>query len=1012
MSFDLSLWQRLEYRGLPVYLRSDLPHWFVPTSAGDRLLQQLAERPASSLTMAEQRFLQRLPSQEPTDYPGRSACLETRQLNELWLHVTNRCNLSCEHCLFSSDAHSRAELSFAQIRRRVDEALVLGCRVFALTGGEPFVHPDFNAIVQYILIQPHAHVAVLTNGMTLQQQLAQADWDRSRFHLQISVDGLEQRHDALRGAGRFARLRQQLGWLREQGWPFTLSMCVERDNVADMPAIVDLAAEWGAANVHFMWYFIRGRGEQEQFAAVPAIAAALTEARRRAQQHGMTLDNLDALRTQIFAPPGTIHDGSGSGWDSLAIGPDDRLYPSAALVDVAELATPLTHGLATAWRSSAVLEQIRHGSCRDLDSPWRFILGGGDLDHSYLHGQRFVGADPYLPLYEQLALDLIVEKAAEQADLDEPALRLKMGDVLETCGAHGKVALLHSNCLLSLTHEDSRSVVKNFYAAAVGDSKEEILNPVCYEADIVSHIPPAYRFRGYGCGSPVLDAGIQPGETILDLGCGSGVECFIAARLTGRSGRVIGVDMLEPMLNLAREGQQGVTQNLGYANLDFRQGYLEVLPVEDNSIDLILSNCVLNLSADKRRLFAEMLRVLKPGGRLVVADVVCETEPDAAIRNDEVLRGECIAGALTQKDLMGLLHESGFDALASLKRLPYRQVQQHAFFSLTFTARKPQLPSNDQRVRVMYPGPFAAIHLDDGLVLTPGQVTEIPLAQALAAGDQLYRLDAQGFVENIAFIYSCNCAIPALQNDEAPPAARQFSGCMVCGAPLHYRAESAPCVCSYCGETFISSVNCEQGHFVCDSCHSEDALVAIEHLCRSARETELLPLFYRICRHPAIPLHGPQYHALMPALILICYRNSGGELPDTALETALQRGAKIAGGSCAFNGVCGAAVGVGIAFSLILQANPLTADERQQVQTLVQEVLARLAQFRAARCCQRDCVVALQAAAELSLSVLPRPLIAGDTRVCRQQHLNQECLGGGCPLSPSASKRLAERLAS
>ena len=161
---------------------------------------------------------------------------------------------------------------------------------------------------------------------------------------------------------------------------------------------------------------------------------------------------------------------------------------------------------------------------------------------------------------------------------------------------------------------------------------------------------------------------------MVDLGSGRGVECFIAARQVGARGKAIGVDMLEQMLAAAQRGAAAVAVNLGYRNLEFRHGYLEQLPLEDQSVDVVLSNCVMNLSPDKRRAFGEILRVLRPGGRLVISDVVCEEEPDAAIRNDDILRGECIGGALTQRDLVGILEEAGFVAVRFLKRFPYRVV--------------------------------------------------------------------------------------------------------------------------------------------------------------------------------------------------------------------------------------------------------------------------------------------------------------------------------------------------
>jgi hypothetical protein len=155
----------------------------------------------------------------------------------------------------------------------------------------------------------------------------------------------------------------------------------------------------------------------------------------------------------------------------------------------------------------------------------------------YMDPNTLLGHDPYLPLHENLLLHLIVSQAAAEHDGASPALRLKMGDILESCGAHGEVALTHSNCLLAVADADGRSAVKDFYSQAAATPKEDIRNPLHYADELISHGPEESRVRGYGCGSPVLDADLQAGESVVDLGSGSGVECFIASRLVGRTSR-------------------------------------------------------------------------------------------------------------------------------------------------------------------------------------------------------------------------------------------------------------------------------------------------------------------------------------------------------------------------------------------------------------------------------------------------------------------------------------------
>jgi SAM-dependent methyltransferase len=528
----------------------------------------------------------------------------------------------------------------------------------------------------------------------------------------------------------------------------------------------------------------------------------------------------------------------------------------------------------------------------------------------------------------------------------------------------------------------------------------EILNPVQYDEQMMSHIPPAYRFRGYGCGSPVLDAELKPGERMIDLGCGSGVECFIAARLVGKDGMVTGIDMLDPMLDLARRGTVEVQQKLGYNNLQFLKGFLESLPLADNSQDLVVSNCVLNLSADKRSTFAEILRVLKPGGRLVAADVVCETEPNAAILNDETLRGECISGALTQKDLLGILEETGFSGLQVLKRLPYRTVQNHPFYSLTFRIHKPVI--EQQAIRVMYPGPASRLLSSSGIWLRPGQTVEITQTDVELLGDQVWLLDNHGFVTNVTIEAGANCALPP-ESKTATPSKTSLphdSGCLVCGAPLVYHTVEQQTACHFCGVLLPANACCEQGHFVCDRCHTGDALQAIEQLCNLSSTIDPVQLFSDIRLHPSIPLHGPQYHALVPGVLLACLRNAGHPVTPEQLHSAIQRGGEVCGGSCGFWGVCGAATGVGIAFSVLLEATPLKSASRQTVQQIVQQVLAEIADYKAARCCQRDCWIALKNGMRLAAEMWKLDLPDIEPFTCTQMDRNKECLGMDCPLWP------------
>ena len=161
---------------------------------------------------------------------------------------------------------------------------------------------------------------------------------------------------------------------------------------------------------------------------------------------------------------------------------------------------------------------------------------------------------------------------------------------------------------------------------------------------------------GLGCGNPLAHAGLRPGETVLDLGSGGGIDCFLAAREVGPAGRVIGVDMTPAMIERARANRGKVNA----ANVEFRLGEIEHLPVADASVDAIISNCVVNLSPEKPQVFREALRVLKPGGRLVVSDLVLTRALDPAMQRNVDLYVGCVAGAALKDEYRQLIREAGF----------------------------------------------------------------------------------------------------------------------------------------------------------------------------------------------------------------------------------------------------------------------------------------------------------------------------------------------------------------
>jgi SAM-dependent methyltransferase len=219
------------------------------------------------------------------------------------------------------------------------------------------------------------------------------------------------------------------------------------------------------------------------------------------------------------------------------------------------------------------------------------------------------------------------------------------------------------------------------------------LTDLGYSAEDAAAAPQAADL-GLGCGNPLAIASLKDGQVVLDLGSGAGFDCFLAARAVGKSGKVIGVDMTHEMLAKAREN----AEKNGFTNVEFRLGEIEALPVADNSVDVIISNCVINLSPEKQRVFNEAFRVLKPSGRLAVADMVATAPLPDDIKADWAAYTGCISGASQITDLERMLQASGFkeikiapkDSSRSFIRewLPGKRIEDY-LISATIEAVKP-----------------------------------------------------------------------------------------------------------------------------------------------------------------------------------------------------------------------------------------------------------------------------------------------------------------------------------
>ena len=303
------------------------------------------------------------------------------------------------------------------------------------------------------------------------------------------------------------------------------------------------------------------------------------------------------------------------------------------------------------------------------------------------------------------------------------------------------------------TQTQAETAVTGRYGAAAQAQEAELCCPVDYDPRYLEAIPTEVLERDYGCGDPSRH--LKPGETVLDLGSGTGKICFIASQVVGAQGRVIGVDLTPEMLEVARDNAPRVAERVGFGNVEFRRGRIQDLSLDldllenalserpiatadaflgleeltsklrrtqplvaDDSVDVVVSNCVLNLVAgsEKRRMFGEIHRVLRDGGRAVISDIVSDEEVSAEMQGDPELWSGCISGALTEDGFLAAFEEAGFYGIRILERQsePWRTVEGIEFRSVTVEAFKgKEGPCLERLQSVIYRGPFKEVLDDD-----------------------------------------------------------------------------------------------------------------------------------------------------------------------------------------------------------------------------------------------------------------------------------------------------------
>ncbi len=773
----------LERNGLVVLLDPESPNWIATDVRGARILSWLDGR--STLDEVAGRYAREFgvepakawlhvnrlvreaqrhafASPEPrvdASYRGRDRYLAPR-LRELWLHTNNSCNLTCQHCLVSSGPDGDRGLDGSRLLALIDEAATLGARRFYFTGGEPFLRPDVFDLVERVTRHHGRDLRVLTNGLLFHGALLDRlrEQDPSRLTLQVSLDGATASvNDAVLGAGTFERILEGVRRLVSAGFAPTISTVISRDNLTQMADMVRLVAEIGASSWHLLWIHKKGRSADLNgaFVAPTLLYEQLRNAQEEAERLDVAIDNVAAFRERVNGAPGTRIDLSNAGVESVCVYADGRVFPSAATVQYEELelgrwtdgnlGAILAHSpVARRLRSLTVADKPVCGTCK-----FKFLCGGGDLDHTFSyslgrtpmngHGS-FDYLDPYCDLYQGLIADNLFALAAEgrrahrtDTGYGAPVVYHAMGQGNLACAPGGDLEAFaplrtsSSNCVTSVGLEKPRALVQEFYGKAAETPQAALCCPVDYDSADTAHIPAEVLERFYGCGGPMSLAGAKPGETVVDLGSGAGIDVFIAAKKVGPDGRAIGVDMTDPMLGVAGLSRAKVAAKLGYDVVEFRKGYLEDVPLADGTADLVTSNCVINLSPDKPGVLREIWRILKDHGRMVVSDIVADRALPPDRKVNVHLWGECVSGALCEDEFVAEAEKAGFYGIAVLEKQFWREVEGYNFYSVTVRGYKFQKRAGCvfEGHRAVYLGPYVSVMDVEGHLFPRGQAIEV-----------------------------------------------------------------------------------------------------------------------------------------------------------------------------------------------------------------------------------------------------------------------------------------------
>lgn len=627
-------------------------------------------------------------------YLGRSHYLKPGKLSEIWVYVTNRCNLRCEHCLVSAGEETRPETPSEKIKKAIEEAKGLGVNRVFFTGGEPFLRRDIFDLIGFVTKELKLELVILTNGTLLDESKVDKLSRIEGIVIQVSLESSEASfNDSIRGKGAHEKALKAIGMLRKKGVRTIVTSTAMKKNIKEIPKLSERLHKGDVRTHHVLWVHKRGRASEN-----PIIPdnKDLIKLMNTLKGKEIKVDNWESYRSKVFGNRGTKVDGCNAGYTFLSIDSNGDIYPCPSLYGhEAFRMGSIDEGLEKVWKESPRGKDFRELTVNDIEEcsgcELRFFCGGGCRCQAYFGSdeKNLLARDPYCSVIKEMILESL-QDFVQLNGIKEPTILGGMQSssyCSDSCGDgdNAIVAPFHCTCVLDVSTHKS---VSERYGCAADNPQGELCCPTGYSDTDLEGLPQDTISVSYGCGNPSAFADLGSGEAVLDIGSGGGIDCFIAAKKVGASGSVIGIDMTDEMLKKARKNNQKMAQILGYDVVEFRKGIAEELPVESGSVDLVISNCVINLSPDKEKVFKEVYRVLKIGGRISISDIVSDKEVPEDMKADPELWSGCISGTLQKEEFLGIIEKAGFKRIETTKSYLWKEIQGIEFHSLTLKAHK------------------------------------------------------------------------------------------------------------------------------------------------------------------------------------------------------------------------------------------------------------------------------------------------------------------------------------